>query len=99
MSGGSYDYLCHKQAEDLMTMERSLQAMSDRLAGLGYASDAALETQQLLLTIRQYQNRINASVERLNEIWRAVEWWDSGDSGEDGVKVALEKYRLPPDDK
>jgi hypothetical protein len=93
MSGGSYNYLCYKQADDILENLGNLQDMADRLAGLGYAEDAATETQELLLIIRQYQNRINASLKRLTDVWRAVEWWDSSDSGEESVKKALENYR------
>jgi uncharacterized protein YPO0396 len=93
MSGGSYEYICFADAEDLMSKTREIQEMSDRLAGLGYAPDAAKETQELLLTVRQYSNRINAMRERLQSVWRAVEWWDSCDSGEDELKKALDDYR------
>ena len=95
MSGGSYNYLCYKDATQLLSAESDsdIQGMSDRLAGLGYASDAAMETEQLLLTIRQSRNRIDAIVKRLSPVWRAIEWWDSGDSGEDNVKDSLENYR------
>lgn len=93
MSGGSYNYLCHADAEMLMNKVSDLQDMADRLAGLGYAEDAAKETQALLLTVLQYENRINAMAERLSGVWRAVEWWDSCDSGEEAVKMALDGYR------
>lgn len=93
MSGSSYDYLYSKDVEDLLHMQETIQNMADRLAGLGYASDAAKETQELLLTLRQFENRISAMKERLSDVWHSVEWWDSCDSGEDSVKNALEKYR------
>jgi hypothetical protein len=93
MSGGSYDYLCHKDIEDLFNMDRQLQEMSDRLAGLGYADDAARETQEFILNLRQFRNRIEAAAKRLNGVWYAVEWWDSGDYGEEQVKEALAEYR------
>lgn len=93
MSGGSYDYLCYKDAADLFIYENQLQSMSDRLARLGYAEDAAKETEEVILILRQFQNRLNARLERLSPVWRAVEWWDSCDSSEDGVKMALKEYR------
>ena len=52
MSGGSYNYLHIKGADELLGMQSKLRDMSDRLAGLGYAQDAALETELLLLTLR-----------------------------------------------
>jgi len=93
MSGGSYDYLYSKDVEDLLHSQETIQNMADRLAGLGYASDAAKETEIILLTLRQFENRISAMKERLSDVWHSVEWWDSCDSGEESVKNALEKYR------
>jgi Holliday junction resolvasome RuvABC DNA-binding subunit len=49
MSGGSYNYLCHSwDLDDLDKHESDLEDMADRLAALGYAQDAARETQALL---------------------------------------------------
>ena|SRR5579872_5698491 len=95
MSGGSYNYLCHKFDVDELIRGgmQDLQSMTDRLAGLGYASDAARESEELLLTIRQMQNRTQVMMDRLRDVWQAVEWWDSCDSDEDRVKDALKKYR------
>lgn len=93
MSGGSYDYLCHKDPEELLVMDRQLQEMADRLAGLGYAQDAALETQELILNLRQFRNRIEASSRRLCNVWRAVEWCDSGDTSEESIRLELQTYR------
>ena len=93
MSGGSYSYLCYAEAEKLMEKTEDLQNMADRLAGLGYAQDAAQETMDVLLTIRQFENRINAMTKRLEDIWKAVEWWDSCDTTEERVKEELIAYR------
>lgn len=95
MSGGSYDYLCHKESGELFeySNEANLERMAQRLAGLGYAEDAARETEELLLLVRQSRMRLQVRMERLAGLWRAVEWWDSCDSGEDGVKHALDNYR------
>lgn len=93
MSGGSYDYLCWKEAGEILECEATIQQMADRLARLGYANDAAKETQLLLLEIRQAKNRLNVSIERLQNVWQAIEWWDSGDSSEKELQKALAFYR------
>jgi hypothetical protein len=92
MSGGSYEYLFAKDIDDLLH-NPELRNMADRLAGLGYARDAAAETEELILLLRQFQVRVEVRVKRLADVWKAVEWWDSRDSGEDAVKEALKKYR------
>jgi hypothetical protein len=93
MSGGSYDYLCFAEIDKLFEMEVEIQRMGDDLAGLGYAADAAQETHGLLLEIRASRARIEARRKRLFNIWKAMEWWHSGDSGEDWVKDSLKAYR------
>jgi hypothetical protein len=96
MSGGSYNYLgviCIDDLEELLGKESELREMADRLAGLGYAEDAARETEELLVLLRQWRIRAEVRVKRLGDVWHAVEWWDSNDYSEDRVKEALAKYR------
>jgi len=93
MSGGSYDYLCFKDAGEILGFEGQLRDMRDRLIGVGYAQDAARDTEEVLRIIRGYRARMECHLQALYEVWRSVEWWDSGDSGEDGVKKALSEYR------
>ncbi|MDT7847206.1 hypothetical protein [Streptomyces justiciae] len=102
MSGGSYDWLYEAQdLEDLQARQFQLEAMAERLAGLGYAQDAARETEELLVLFRQWQTRAGVRVARLADLWQAVEYWDSADRTEDAVRTALAAYRadtagLPP---
>lgn len=93
MSGGSYDYLCFKGADELVCHQGVIDEMASRLSGLGYAQDAARETFELLQIIRAYETRVSVIRDRLEPIWRSIEWWDSGDSGEDRFKEDLEEYR------
>jgi hypothetical protein len=94
MSGGSYNYLCNSwDVEDLLRHKSDLSDMTDRLAALGYAEDAAKETYLLLVLLRQMETRVEVHLQRLTDVWKAVEWWDSSDWGEDAVKEALAKYR------
>lgn len=94
MSGGSYEYICFKdEIGDLLNRRDQVEHMAERLARLGYAKDAAKETYDFLLWLRMVEAQFEARHERLSGVWRAVEWWDSGDSGEDDLQVALEEYR------
>lgn len=94
MSGGSFNYLCHAfDFEDLIAKRGSLEDMATELAGLGYAQDAARETEELLTLLRQWEVRSSVRVERLREVWKAVEWWRSCDYSEDQVHEALAEYR------
>ncbi|WP_328439365.1 hypothetical protein OHA71_23795 [Streptomyces sp. NBC_00444] len=94
MSGGSYNYLyASVDLEDLQAHRYDLEAMAARLAGLGYAQDAARETEELLLLFRQWETRAEVRIGRLSDLWRVIERLDSHDGGEDAVKAALAKYR------
>ena len=94
MSGGSFNYLCHKDASDLLTGGLGdAQDMGDALASLGYAQDAAKETFALIAAVRAAQARLDAFLERLQPVWKAMEWWQSCDWGENDLKRALAEYR------
>ncbi len=96
MSGGSYDYLfsADYRGLDLDALPYGpMREMAERLAGLGYADDAAKETMDTLLYLRQVRVFLATRWERMRNVWQAVEWWDSGDSGEESVKAALAEYR------
>lgn len=94
MSGGSYEYLCFKTDDDFVPyIDGGLARMADRLIRLGYAQDAAAETLSLIADLNAARIRADVARRRLNEVWRAIEWWDSCDSGEDAVRDALTKYR------
>jgi hypothetical protein len=93
MSGGSYNYMCFKDGSELFGFESELQGMADRLAALGYATDAAKATYKALETIRKYKAYLDVVAEELHGVWHAVEWWDSGDSGEMSLASELMRYR------
>jgi hypothetical protein len=98
MSGGSYNYLFTAQdLQDLQARRWDLEEMANRLAGLGYAQDAARETEELLVLLRQWETRAEVRLRRLIDVWHAVEWWDSNDSSEQRVHEALTKYRHDTD--
>lgn len=97
MSGGSYNYLCDAfDLDDLIAKQASLREMADRLAGLDDAKDAAMETEQLLVMLQQWEVRARVRVDRLREVWKAVEWADSGDRSEGSIQEALATYRGEP---
>lgn len=92
MSGGSYNYLCYKDSNEIHERIEDLNKMRDRLTSLGYL-DAAKETESVLLMLDAFYVRLQARIDRLNKIWHAVEWADSGDGDLDDVSNAIEKYR------
>lgn len=93
MSGGSFNYLCYAEPEDLLRRLGDLREMADALAAMGYARDAAAETEELICYINQAIIRIETRRKRLQDVWRDMEWWKSGDYSEAQFKEALAKYR------
>lgn len=97
MSGGSFNYLFSAlDLGDVISQRYSLEEMAAELASLGYAADAARETEELLVLIRQWEVRTELRVSRLRDVWKAVEWWRSCDSSEAAVHEALAAYRGEP---
>lgn len=88
MSGGSYDYL-YWRVPELGGHRHQLEAMAERLEALPYATGVAAATRRILEAI---------SDEKLADVWRAVEWWDSGDYGEDQVRQVIDEYQTPKTD-
>jgi hypothetical protein len=83
VSGGSYNYL-YLNAPDLGGYRSHLEVMAERLEGLPYATEAAVATRLILTALDD---------KALADVWHAVEWWDSGDIGEDQVREALAEYQ------
>lgn len=90
MSGGSYDYLCLR-VHALEDQRGMLENMAIRLEGLPYAAEAAAQTRRVLKLV----DAASVLADSLSDVWRAVEWWDSGDSGEDPVIRECAAYQVP----
>jgi hypothetical protein len=92
MSGGSYNYLyCY--VNGLEEQRGDIEAMAERLESSSYYA-AARATRNVLILLDSAQRAAGA----LEDVWRAVEWADSGDSGEDAVKKAVEAFApWPPE--
>lgn len=95
MSGGSFNYLCHKDAEGIMASGMSdLRDMAEALADLGhYAKDPAERTATLLARIEEVQRELDAEVQTLAPVWHALEWWRSCDWGSDQFWIAVGEWR------
>lgn len=92
MSGGSFDYLCTKDYNDLCNQQAIISEMRDKLTEMGY-EDAARETESVNLIIDAFRVRMETRLKRLSNVWHAVEWYVSHDYGRDQVEKAIEKYR------
>jgi hypothetical protein len=94
MSGGSWNYLYCKDIDELMNGSSTelLQDMVDRLNSAGF-KDVAKDTQRLVEYIKSASIRIETLFETLSPVFKAVEWFDSGDWGEETLNNEVLKYR------
>lgn len=103
MSGGSYNYLFCKETCELFNYNniRTLEEMESRFLGLGY-DDIAKDFRRLIEYIKSANNRVEVLGNQLNGLMHDIEWYDSGDIGEDTLAERVEKYRqadTPPADQ
>lgn len=94
MSGGSFNYLCHKDMVQMLGSGMSdLDSMAAELEAIGYvAREPAEATRALQARLRVVQEEIDAELDRLQPIFHAVEWWRSCDWGKDQVLVTIGKW-------
>ena len=93
MSGGSLNYLCYKEPEELFHYIREMEEVESELITRN-AMDIAKDVRRLIEYIKTAKNRIGVLSEQLNNVFRAVEWWKSADIGDDSLLKALENYRM-----
>ena len=92
MSGGSFNYLCYKETEDLFNRISDLEDMRESLIKYGY-EDIAKDTQRLIEYIKSAKCTIGTLKDMLEPVFHAVEWKEIGDWGKDDMIEVLEKYR------
>lgn len=91
MSGGIFEYLCYKDALDLVHCEDLLQRMAAELQELGHEK-AAQDTRDIYLGLNETVTQLDKKLGLIRDVWRAVEWKVSGDCGVDDVAKAVGKY-------
>lgn len=93
MSGGSFSYLCYKtDISEICEYSDELERMRESLIKYGY-EDIARDTQRLIEYIKSAKIRIETLAEQLNNVFHAVEWYESADYSKDTMIKELEKYR------
>lgn len=95
MSGGSFNYLCYVQdLSDLMDHRYgNLKDMQASLAKLEESKKEAEDTQEIIDLIEEFDLKMQEKVESLRGVWKATEWWFSGDSGKEEFLAAIEKRK------
>lgn len=104
MSGGSFDYLCYKNAEQILSDSskiKTIRKMAKLLfaSNLPYARDAASETLSLAKdmddAIQAFDDVIQAfqkRIDMLRDIWEDAEWVCSHDREIGDLKESLRQW-------
>ena len=92
MSGGSFDYLCSAQPEDLVNRLDRVEDMANALDAYPGGDTAARDTRELGAYARAAMQEIAARLSRLELVWMAVEWHHSCDWPAERVAEALTAY-------
>ncbi len=93
MSGGSLGYLCW-HTDDLSSRWGDVDEVATLLERIAPGSTAAEATRAVLHHLAEAR-RI---AEGLEKVWRDVEWWQSGDTGEEEATATAKAYRPPPEE-
>lgn len=88
MSGGSYNYLCYADASDIGSKLSDLDQMAARLEQIDPGGCAAADTREVQALI----GALDRAIGRLSDVWRAVEWRDSCDWGDDQMLAEIGEY-------
>ena len=99
MSGGSYNYLYGKFSTDLFESSHDLRQMAKDLMAKYPQSQAAHDTRSVVELIDIFSEIIQKKIEPLEQVWRAQEWYESGDSDENYVMRELWNYEHPAPDE
>jgi len=94
MSGGSYNYLYCKEVNDIINNREDLVNMIDRLRELKCVK-ASICSQNILddiVTLKEMINELDNKITIISDVWRAVEFYDSNDSGITHVDMEYELF-------
>ncbi len=92
MSGGSFDYLCSAQPEDLVNRLDRVEDMANALDAYPGGDTAARDTRELGACLRTAMQEITARLSLPARTRMAVEWHHSCDWPAEKVTEALTAY-------
>lgn len=84
MSGGSFNYLFTKEFPEILNETETLIEMSNWFTKHGY-DKLATKNILIVMDIEKFKEDITAKIEALSNVWKAVEWYESGDWTMDDV--------------
>lgn len=92
MSGGSLNYLCYKEVNQLFDHVDDMEKVEATLLAEGY-EDIARDVRRLIEYVKTAENRISVLRDKLEDVFHAVEWYDSADYSRATMLAIFDKYR------
>lgn len=90
MSGGFYDYMYGKEPIDAMGQYDDLHDMAEVLIDLGCEKEAN-HFAGMFAVIKDAESEMQSFMDVYAETMRAIEWFKSGDVGEDWIHECIRK--------
>lgn len=87
-----FNYLCYAETPDLLHRTEDMESVEKTLISKGYI-DIAKDVRRLIEYCLSAENRIGVLREQLENVFYAVEWYESSDIGNNSLIEELEKYR------
>lgn len=91
MSGGSYNYLCSRDPEELVHCEEAIEEMVNRLKELN-CWDLAVSVETLHTACTIFLKALEDKQDDLQSVLHDVEWYDSCDIGLEELKGTIKKW-------
>lgn len=92
MSGGSYDYLCYADYEEIIMRIETLEKMRDDMLKDGYEDIAKIIT-NYIFHIKKAKITMEIYHKNLYDVLHAYEWWKSGDFGQEQFEKAVKEWK------
>lgn len=93
MSGGSLNYLyCKDEVDELLNEIPDMEYVEKYLIEEGY-KDISMDVRRLIEYILTATNKNKCLSSQLSQVFKAVEWYESGDYSKETLIKVLDKYR------
>lgn len=79
MSGGSWDYLCYCEPDELQRRTHDLEKMGQRLVKDGH-KEIGERFFEMVELLKIWEAKKEVFMETYGDVMRGIEWTDSGDS-------------------
>lgn len=92
MSGGSFNYLCFQDANEIISSLTDLRGIAELLQQVAPTSKATLKTVHIVDLIEHVLMVIDGHKILREDVWHDVEWWQDCDISRERLIKTIEEY-------